>query len=180
MPRDEKLPQEAPVAPEDAVDAPDLPDDVPDLPDSAEPVEEPDTPDSAEPELVEEPDTPDSVDPIEEPDSPDSAELTEKPDSIEEPDSPAPKPRPVRMAHVLWRGFWLSVCILGIAVLMGRIDTFGVAWRRQPWRAFGGAVAVGGLLGALPGLLRRDLPERPRLRRCVLAVVTGVIWGVLG
>lgn len=170
MPRDEKLPQEAPVAPEDAVDsaAPDLPDDVPDLPDSAEPVEEPDLPDSVEPEL------------IEKPDSPDSAELTEKPDSIEEPDSPAPKPRPVRMAHVLWRGFWLSVCVLGIAVLMGRIDTFGVAWRRQPWRAFGGAVAVGGLLGALPGLLRRDLPERPRLRRCVLAVVIGVIWGVLG
>ena len=72
------------------------------------------------------------------------------------------------------------MCVLGIAVLMGRIDPFGVAWRRQPWRAFGGAVAVGGLLGALPGLLRRDLPERPRLLRCVLALVIGVIWGVLG
>lgn len=168
MPRDEKLPQEAPVAPVDAVDsaAPDLPDDVPDLPDSVEPVEEPDSPDSVEP--VDAPDT------AEEPDSPDSA-APDTPDS-----APAPKPRPVRMAHPLWRGFWLSVCVLGIAVLMGRIDTFGVVWRRQPWRAFGGAVAVGGLLGALPGLLRRDLPERPRLRRCVLAVVIGVIWGVLG
>lgn len=154
MPRDEKLPQEAPVAPEDAVNSA-----VPDLPDSVEPVEEPDLPDS--------------VDPVEEPDS------IEEPEPSSE-EAPAPKPRPVRMAHVLWRGWWLSVCVLGIAVLVGRIDTFGVAWRRQPWRAFGGAVAVGGLLGALPGLLRRDLPERPRLRRCVLAVVIGVIWGVLG
>ena len=171
MPRDEKLPQEAPVAPEDAVDSA-----VPDLPDDVEPVEETDTPDSVEPELVEEPDLPDS---IEEPDSPDSVEPSEEPEPSSE-EAPAPKPRPVCIPHPLWRGFWLSVCVLGIAVLVGRIDTFGAAWRRQPWRAFGGAVAVGGLLGALPGLLRRDLPERPRLRRCVLALVIGVIWGVLG
>lgn len=86
----------------------------------------------------------------------------------------------VRIPHPLWRGWWLAVCVLGIAVLLGRVDAFGVAWVRQPWRAFGGAVATGGLLASLPGVLRHDLPEPPRLRRCLLAGFIGLIWGVLG
>lgn len=161
MPREDRLPEEeTPVVTEDesteetSADAP------------AEPVE------AEEADPAEAPDPPEEPDPV---DEPDPAELPDSPTP-----EPAPKPRPVKIPHCLWRGWWLAVCVLAIAVLMGNIDAFGAAWRRQPWRAFGGAVAAGGFLAALPGLIRRDLPERPRLRRCLLGLVVGLIWGVLG
>ncbi len=170
MPREEKLPEEqTPVLPEEepVEEAPVMPEDAPVEPEEAEeaaPIDAPDSPEAPDP--VDESEPADEPEPVDEPDSP--------------PPEPDPNPRPVRIPHCLWRGWWLAVALLSIAVLMGRIDVFGVAWRRQPWRAFGGAVAVGGFLAALPGLIRHDLPERPRLRRCLLGLVIGLIWGVLG
>lgn len=175
MSEEEKLPEETPVEAEDTPDTPaeDAPDEPADGPE--EPAREPDSPES-EPEP--EPEARAIASAEDQPHDP-----TQETRACTVPEESTPsreKGRRPRIAHVLWRGWWLAVCILGIAVLLGRIDAPGADWVRQPMRAFGGAIAAGGVLASLPGLIRRDLPERPRLRRCLLGLFTGLIWGVLG
>lgn len=175
MSEEEKLPEEkSPVETEDTPDAPaeDAPDEPADVP------EEPDAPPEDNPgtrAIASAEDQP--HDPTQE-----TRACTVPEESTQSRDGcSVTLPREKgRRPHPLWRGFWLAVCILGIAVLMGRIDAPGAAWARQPMRAFGGAIAAGGVLASLPGLIRHDLPERPRLRRCLLGLFIGLIWGVLG
>lgn len=169
MSEEEKLPEEkSPVETEDTPDATveDAPDEPADVPE--EPVEAPESPEH-------------------EPEARAIASAEDHPhDQPQEtractiPEESTPSREKGRRPHPLWRGWWLAVCILGIAVLVGRIDAPGAAWVRQPMRAFGGAIAAGGVLASLPELIRHDLPERPRLRRCLLGLFIGLIWGVLG
>jgi len=94
-------------------------------------------------------------------------------------EEPAPKPKPVRRAHPLWRGWWLALILLACFVLLESTPGVGLSWLKQPMRAFGGAILVGGSLGALPGFLKGRKPEKPAWKRCLLAVLAGFAWGVL-
>lgn len=107
---------------------------------------------------------------------PEEAEPAEEESAQEE---PAPKTKPVRRAHPLWRGWWLALILLACFVLLESTPGVGLSWLKQPMRAFGGAILVGGSLGALPGFLKGRKPEKPAWKRCLLAVLAGFAWGVL-
>ena len=112
--------------------------------------------------------------PAEEP----AEETTEAEDTPEEPKEDLAAP-PLRIAHPLWRGWWLAVVLLGCFVLLGQRPSPGAAWLKQPMRAFAGAILLGGSLGALPGFLRGRKVDKPAWKRCLLAVLSGLVWGVL-
>lgn len=74
---------------------------------------------------------------------------------IEEPDTPDPKPRPVRIAHPFWRGFWLAVILLGCIVVLGQEPPHLSDWLHPPLRPFAGGILLGCALGALPRVMRK-------------------------
>lgn len=116
-----------------------------------------------------------------------TAEPADKPaeETTEEkaaPETPKEEPAapPPRIAHPLWRGFWLAVVLLACFVLMGWEPALGLAWASQPLRAFAGAVLAGGCAASLPGVLKGNKPAAPSWKRCVLALLCGALWGVIG
>ena len=92
---------------------------------------------------------------------------------------PAAKEKTAGLPHPLWRGWWLAVVMLACFVLMGKKPSPGMQWLQQPMRAFAGAIFLGGCLGALPGFLQGYRVDKPSWRKCLLAVLTGLAWGVL-
>lgn len=111
------------------------------------------------------------------PDTDDQPSQTHE-ESAEETPAPSPK-KARRLPHPLWRGWWLAVLLLGCFVLMGTPRSPGIAWVQQPLRAFAGAVLLGGCLASLPGILHGVTPAKPAWKRCLLAVLCGLAWGVL-
>ena len=84
-------------------------------------------------------------------------ETTEEPVQahIEEPDTPDPEPRPVRIVHPFWRGWWLSVSLLGCIVVLGQELPHLSDWLNPPLRPFAGGILLGCALGALPRVMRK-------------------------
>ena len=70
---------------------------------------------------------------------------------IEEPDTPDP----VRRPHVFWRGWWLSVSLLGCIVVLGQELPHLSDWLNPPLRPFAGGILLGCALGTLPRVMRK-------------------------
>ena len=68
---------------------------------------------------------------------------------------PDPKPRPVRIAHPFWRGWWLAVILLGCIVVLGQEPPHLSDWLHPPLRPFAGGILLGCALGALPRVMRK-------------------------
>lgn len=66
----------------------------------------------------------------------------------------------MRREHPLWRGFWLALAWTAVLYLLGGLDTWRIFRGDGTALIYAGGLLLGGLLGALPSLLRKGLKFR--------------------
>ncbi len=80
----------------------------------------------------------------------------------------------MRRKHPLWRGFWLAAGLTAALMLLGGSDGLAAFRGQRRALAFALAVAVGALLGSLPGMFRRKAgPWKVPWQRCAAAFFCG-------
>lgn len=86
----------------------------------------------------------------------------------------------MRGQHPLWRGFFLAAALTAIRFFQGEMDALSVFRGERPALIFCAALALGGLLAALPSLLRRVSGSpvkashtRPSVRRLMCCLACG-------